>query len=315
MQANMKGEKLMDTILMPVKKMLAILFGVFFMLLTVGQNVNTITPLDADNIKLDLALMSDIHMEGNVPEKFVSISRCFNSLNGGKDCFNGLVITGDNSMCAQNIENMFFYGALHNISKIKNVYIASGNHDVGNDDEDFGTFEELRARQLGYINAFIDKDVDELYYSRVVNGYHLIFMGPDAAECLYRTLSDKQLDWFEAELDKAAASGLPIFVFNHHPYSCISEGHDRYISLLNKYDNIFTIVGHTHAYNDYGTVPGVKGTPEITVPSLSEKYTDSDSEKVGFGKVLEVYEDQVVIRAYDYYQGCFTGEVLTYTIK
>ena len=120
--------------------------------MTIGQKVNTFESLDKKNIKLDVTLMSDIHMEGNVPQKYYDIPRAFNALNGGKDYIDAVVMVGDNSMCAQNIENMFFYGVLERINPIKPYYPAMGNHDVGCDDEQFGTFEELRERQLQYLH-------------------------------------------------------------------------------------------------------------------------------------------------------------------
>ena len=307
----MKGEKTMEKFLMPFKKTLAMFFGLFFMLMTIGQNVKTFEPLDKDNLKLDLTIMSDIHMEGTVLEKFEIIPKCLNSLNGGKKYIDALVTVGDNSICAQNIENMFFYGVLNNVNPIRPYFVATGNHDIGNDDEDFGTFEELKARHLGYINSFVDKNVTELYYSEVVKGYHLILLGPDTAEGGSRNMLDKQLDWFEAELDKAAESGLPIFVFNHYPLCVISQGRDRYVELLNKYDNIFVIVGHAHSEPIFDYIPGDKKTPEIGVPSL----TSNNDGTIGYGYQMEVYENTVTIRTYDYYTGAYTGTDMTYTLK
>ena len=300
----------MNKILMPLKRTLAMFFGLFFMLMTIGQNVKTFEPLDKENVKLDLTIFSDVHMEGNVLNKFESIPKCFNSLNGGKDYIDALVLVGDNTMCAQDIENMFFYGVLNNVNPIKPYFITIGNHDVGNDDESNGTFEELKERQLGYMQSFVDSNINELYYSKVVNGYYLIFMGPDTAECHDRNFSDKQLDWLEGQLDEAAKTGLPIFVFNHHPYYYVEQGYSRYVSLLNKYDNTFAIVGHMHYYTYFRTVPGAKGTPEIWIPSLS----DNDAGP-GLGYQMEVYENQVVFRGYNYYTGNFTGNDMTYTLK
>ncbi len=293
------------------KKAISLFFGCLFMLVPIGQKVNPIEPLDREGLKLDLAIMSDIHIEGNGFDKFPIVPKCFNSLNGGKNFIDALVINGDNSICAQNIENMLFYGMLNNTNPIRPYYVATGNHDIGNDDESFGTFDELKARHLGYINSFVDKNVTELYYSEVVKDYHLILLGPDTPECGNRNLSDKQLDWFEAELDRAAESGLPIFVFNHYPCCVINEGYARYISLLNKYDNIFLIVGHAHSSPIFDVVPGEKKTPEIWVPSL----TSNSDHTTGYGYMAEVYESSVTFRTYDYYTGTFTGTDMTYTLK
>lgn len=298
----------MQKFLLPFKKTLAMFFGLFFVLMTAGQTVKPIEPLDKNNIKLNVAIMSDVHMEGNVVEKFSFIPKCMNSLNGGKDYIDALALVGDNVMCAQDIENMFFYGVMNNVNPIRPYFPAVGNHDVGNDDPDFGTYEELRERTLGYMQSFVDESITELYYSKVVNGYHLIFLGPDTAECHTRNFSDKQLDWFEAQLDEAAESGKPIFVFNHHPFYSVGQGFSRYISLLNKYDNIFVIIGHMHYYTDYDIVPGDKGTPQILIPSLW------DNDEQGLGYQMEVYENQVNFRGYNYYKGSFTDNSYTFTL-
>lgn len=301
----------MTKLILFFKKLISLFLGCLFMLVPIGQKVSPMEPLNRDSLRLGLAIMSDIHIEGNGFDKFPIVPKCFNSLNGGKDFIDALVINGDNSICAQNIENMLFYGMLNNTNPIRPYYVATGNHDIGNDDEDFGTFDELKARHLGYINSFVDKNVTELYYSEVVKDYHLILLGPDAPECGARCLSDKQLDWFEAELDEAAKSGLPVFVFNHYPCCVISEGCARYTSLLNKYDNIFLIVGHAHSAPIFDTVPGEKKTPEIRVPSL----TSNNDETTGYGYQMEVYENSVVFRTYDYYTGTYTGTDMTYELK
>ena len=301
----------MENILLHLKKALAIFFGLYFMILAVGQKVTPIEPLDKENLQLDVTVMSDIHMEGNVFKKHVMIPKCFTELKGGKKYIDAVAMVGDNSICAQDIENMFFFGVLNNVNPIKPYFPAVGNHDIGCGDPQFGTFEELRERQIGYFNLFVDKNINELYYSEVVNGYRLIFMGPDAPEEQVRTLSDKQLDWFEAELDKAAETGLPVFVFNHHPYQVIGQGYDRYVSLLNKYDNIFVIVGHAHYAPQYDTVTGDKGTPQIWVPSLTCNNDDIN----GTGYQMEVYKDKVVFRQFNYLEGGFTGLEYPFSIK
>lgn len=302
---------IIDKFLFPFRKILAIFFSVYFMVLAIGQPIKPIEPLDKKNLQLDVTVMSDIHMEGTVFNKHVMIPKCFKELWGGKKYIDAIAMVGDNSLCAENIENIFFFSVLKYINPIKSYYPAMGNHEVGCGDPQFGTFEELREKQLGYLNSFVDKNINELYYSEVVNGYRLIFMGPDAPEEQVRTLSDKQLDWFEAELDKAAESGLPVFVFNHHPYGVIGQGHDRYVSLLNKYDNIFVLVGHAHYPPQVSIVPGEKGTPEIYVPSLTCNNDDIN----GTGYQMEVYKDKVVFRLFNYLAGNFTGQEFSYTLK
>lgn len=70
-------------------------------------------------------------------------------------------------------------------------------------------------------------------------------------------------------------------------------------------------MGHAHSAPIFDTVPGEKKTPEIRVPSL----TSSNDETTGCGYQMEVYENSVVFRTYDYYTGTYTGTDMTYELK
>ena len=297
----------MKQLLFLLRKGLALFLAIYFLCLALPIKSDTIAPLDADNLKLQLAVMADLHTEGNSIARFKVNTQSVKHLDAVKDTADALVLLGDNTMNGQRGEALFFYGLMETVNPIRPYYPIMGNHDVGNEDESNGSFSKLRERQLDYLNTFVDRSLTELYYSKTVNGYTLIFMAPDTEECHERNFSDAQLDWLEAQLDAAAETGLPIFIFNHHPTSRVGDGYDRYAQLVTKYPNTFIVVGHMHYYIYFTRVYGENVTPEIWVPCLSMMDEDGTAnDKTGLGYLMEVYDNEVVFRGMNFYEGKLT---------
>ena len=295
----------------------ALICSVFFVLLTLGVKPAPIEPLDKENLRMELALIADPHTEGNNLTRFKVNSTCFKNLKGGAENIDALVLLGDLTMNGQEGENILFYGMMERVNPIKPYYPLIGNHDIDNDDAE--KRNEKRARALSFLQAFVDPALEHPYYAKEVNGYKLIFLFADQDDegGSGRVLTDTQLDWFASELASAAETGKPIFVFCHFPYYYMgADCYDRYVSLLNSYDNIFVIVGHMHYYMRATTIPGEKGTPEIWVPCVT--MTDENNEpyeETGLGYLMEVYEDSVEFRAFNYYTDEFLEWSVSYTLQ
>ena len=297
------------------RRALAVLCSVLFVLFTLRMQPAPIEPLDREALQMELALIADAHTEGNNQTRFEVNSTCFKNLEGGKDVIDALVLLGDNTMNGQAGEYLLFYGMMERVNPVRPYYPVVGNHDLDSDDPE--TRDKKADRTLSYLQTFVDPELETLYYSKTVKGYKLIFLaGLETDESSGRYLSEAQLDWFETELDSAAETGLPIFVFNHFPYyymddTCI----DRYVELLNRYDNIFVIVGHMHYYMRATTVPGEKETPEIWVPCVTRLGEDNEPIDVtGRGYLMEVYKDRVEFRGYNYYTQEFLDWNETYPL-
>ena len=305
----------MTSVLGIFRRILATLLSVLFVLFTARLKPATIEPLDKENLKMELALIADAHTEGNNQTRFEVNSTCFKNLEGGKDTIDALILLGDNTMNGQDGEYLFFYGMMERVNPIRPYYPIVGNHDLDNDDPE--KRDKKAARTLQYLQTFVDSGIDRLYYSKTVKGYRLIFLAaPQTDESSGRRLSEEQLDWFEAELDAAAETGLPVFVFNHFPYYYMDDTcRDRYVELLNKYDNTFVIVGHMHYYMRAETIPGEKGTPEIWVPCVTMLGEDNEPiDATGRGYLMEVYADRVEFRSYNYYTQEFLDWSATYSL-
>lgn len=297
-------------------RIMTFFLSAFFIFSTTNQEVKPVQPENENSMKLAVALMADVHMEGNCLPRFDLTKKAMKNLEGSKDWMDALVLLGDNTMNGNEGEYDLLYSMLDNINPIRPYYLICGNHDVGNSaDADYDT---LIGRFTSYLQHFVDKNISKAYYAKDVNGYKMIFLAPDNAEVNGRFFSDAQLDFLEAELNKAKESGKPVFVFNHHPSSYIDDAcYDRFIDLMNSYDKIFFIVGHMHYYWRCTTVPGKMHTPEIWVPNFGH-LADDDSridEQSGRGYVMEVFDDSVSFRAFNYYTNAFFGvNDITYSL-
>jgi len=307
----------MRKLLIPLRKALALFLATYFFFATLPMKSDTIAPLDTEKLRLSLAVVSDVHTETNNYPRFKINIQSMKHFGMVKDTADALLLLGDNTMNGQQLENLFLYGMLETVNPIKPYYTIVGNHDIGNvGDEPDGSFPTLRERQLDYMQTFVDRSVEELYYSETVRGYHVIFMAPDSEECHRRNFSDAQLDWLEAELQKAAEDEKPIFICNHHPLSYVVQGHDRFEQLVTQYPNTFLLVGHMHYYTYFRTIRGKYDTPEIWVPTLSMMENDgTPNDMSGFGYLLEVYDDEVVFRGINFYEGKRTDTEQHYALQ
>ncbi len=298
-------EKFLDFLL----RILNFFIVLYFVFATSSQTVEPFSPADPENLRLGVALMADIHMEGNCIPRFQTTAKGFKNLGGCKDWLDALVLLGDNTMNGQQGEYDLLYGMLGRINPIRPYYLICGNHDVGNSAD--ADYDKLIGRFISNLQKHVDKDIQTAYYAKEINGYRLVFLAPDNAEVNGRFFSDAQLDFLEAQLNAAKETGKPVFVFNHHPSRYIDDAcYDRFIDLMNSYNKIFFIVGHMHYYWRFTTVPGRMGTPEIWVPNFGHLADDDGriDEQSGRGYLMEVYDDRVAFYDYNYYSNTRYGE-------
>ena len=133
----------------------------------------------------------------------------------------------------------------------------------------------------------------------------MIFLGLEeltVGECV---MSKAQYDWLKGVLDKAAAEEAPIFVFNHHPINWFrgTEGSgldsNSLSNLLKQYDSLLYIHGHIHDDLDAANFYTRNGVSCINLP----RCTEITEYAAGDGIVVEVYEDEVVVRGRDFIKG------------
>ncbi len=282
-----------------------------FFIFSPSGDITPYAPLDKDNLKMNFTVISDGHLEGNNGQKHDNYGEGFCDMASAEVISRALVMVGDNTMNGQAVETSMLYGLMRKYNKIENVLMAVGNHDICPGKHNMGDYDKLKQRFIDYNNAFLDHKIENLYHSQVIDGYHFIILSSDCDAGIQQYLSPEQLAWLDAELQSAAESGKPVFLFSHWPLDNVfsdvwTEGHvgeqsDELHALLTKYDNrIFFFTGHLHMgiFEDgYGVKEDGKIT-YINVPSFGSENTDGDADvqDTGLGLQVEVYESELVVR-------------------
>jgi 3',5'-cyclic AMP phosphodiesterase CpdA len=261
-----------------------------------GSKAESYSAERPDELITSFAVVSDIHVETNHPEPYNSLKGVLQGIKVGKD-IDAVVYTGDNVMNGQVLEDVFFYSAVRAVMPAKNNYVITGNHDLGNGEGDYSKF---RSNFILFNKLVLGNDIDELYYYKVVNGCYMIFMSSEDLCVGDYVISDEQLNWLKCVLDKAQAENAPILVFNHHPIYLVRDRDYREIAwLLQKYDNLVYFHGHYHNQLTTDSFYEWHGVDCINVPRATEN-SDYDP---GSGLVVEVYEDEIVVRSRDFIKG------------
>ena len=288
---------------------------------------------DPDKCELNFAVLSDCHVEGNNLARYKVFTRVLQDVKRNRSGHDAVAFLGDSTMNGQHIENLLFHGAVHALLRGENVLPVIGNHDVGNGQ---GDYETLQNRWYDYTRAFFGRKLSVPYYYEVVDGYYFIFLAQEAQRVYEMPMSDAQFAFLADALDKAAASGKPAFVFEHFPTEDASDMDlqptDRLMQMLAAYNrehDLFVFVGHTHMpMSLFWSFHTYDGDPETYLPCLTrlgggEDHTVLDD--TGVGLEVEVYENEVVLRARDFYRSEWyvddveDGEVIlcekTYALK
>ena len=264
-----------------------------------------------DDCKLTFSVLSDVHVEGNNFERYKIFARALQDVkrNAANDA---VVFLGDSTMNGQHIENLLFHGAVTSVlGKDATVLPVMGNHDIGNGD---GDYETLQNRWYTYTEAFFGRKLQHPYYYEVINGCYFIVLGMEAQLVYEMVITDEQYAWLEGVLAEAAESGKPCFVFSHYPTddAIDAQGNSTYrlVNMLADYSrqhDLFAFVGHTHMpMHLWWSFHNTDGYPETYLPRLTDLAGENDNEAyedTGVGVQVEVYENEVVIRARDFYRG------------
>ena len=218
------------------------------------------------------------------------------------------------------------------------ILLAIGNHDTwgndGNPSESFDLFYRYTEKICGFKR-------DKAYFSHVIHGYHLIFLGSEKDAGCAAYISDEQIEWFQKEMEEAGKSGKPIFVFCHQalngrhglprtwgypeePDLPLKEGgigasSETVAAILKQYPNTYYFSGHSHMglsgegwkeIDGYSTFEIEDGLRMINFPTTACGNHHCEDASQGIGMQLEVYDDRVVLRPRNYYDHEWTKVVI-----
>lgn len=249
-----------------------------------------------DELITSFVVVSDIHVETNYPESYQNLSDVLYGIKAGEN-IDAVVYTGDNVMNGQVTEDFLFYSAVASVMPADINLVAVGNHDVGNGE---GDYEALRKKFLVNNALYLGNIQKNDYYYKVLNGCYMIVLTSEDEAASDFCMSEEQFSWLESVLKKAKTENATVFVFNHFPIRYLKNSDpSRLAKLLAEYDTRLFIHGHIH--NDMGTDNFYKsyGIDCINLPRI----TETTSYTAGDGIVVEVYDDEIVVRARDFIKG------------
>lgn len=288
-----------STVFVFVKQVLATLMTLLMMLSPAfGGNGAVYEAENKEELVMSFAAVSDTHVETNNPEAYKAFYDLLEGVKGGKD-IDATVFLGDNVMNGQVLEDIFFYLGVAGVKPSENIFVTMGNHDIGNGE---GDFAQLNTKFIFNNNFYLKNDLDKGYYYKVINGCYMIFLASEDLTVNTCVMTEEQLEWFKGVLDEAAAKNAPTFVFNHHPLTYLSGVDGNSLkNLLAEYDNILYIHGHIHDELDADNFKNEGGVNTINLP----RSTETVEYEPGDGIVVEVYEDEVVVKVRDFIKGEF----------
>ncbi len=287
-----------------------------------------------NNIKLCATIVSDTHIDENHPIKILPMYHLIRSLKDAKKNNADAFITVGDTTSRGSKNNWDMTRSCFNKvpDAAKKIILTIGNHDGWNDDDFDAAINE-------YYSAYKDickREINTSYFSEVINGYYFICIGNEADSGCEAQISDKQMDWFRNEIEKAAETKNPVFVFCHQslnqrhglprtwdrhedPNRPLTDGgigdrSEEVAEILKSCKNVFYFSGHSHMglcgedmknAEGYSTFEEEDGVTLINLPSLSCGNHHGEIQKTGIGLQLEIYEDRVILRPKNFISGKF----------
>lgn len=265
---------------------------------------------DEENVNLAVVAFADTHIRptGISPYNFEC---ALDDIENSDIDFDAFLIAGDLSELGDDISYELMWDALDK-TEIDNILLATGNHDVR-------VVYDLRTEQIiDKTNSFLGTEIDKPYYSYDINGYTFIVMGSDSRLFEKAVISDEQLAFIDAELERATKDGKPAFVMCHQPLENthglpevwknggIGEQSEKVREILVKYKNVFFLNGHLHdgVYeNSLEILDEEKGVYSVNLPAFGKENDYGKFLQPGLGTYFEIYDDEVVFTARDFRAG------------
>lgn len=286
------------------------LFATFMILLTMmspafGNSGATYEAQKPDELITSFVVLSDIHVETNNSASYKYLYETLEGVKAGEDV-DAVIYTGDNVMNGQDLENILFYSAVNAMDPAEKNFVLAGNHDLGNS---AGDYEKLLKSYINYNKLFLGEDVGKGYFYRVVNGCYIISLVSEEPTTWGLVIGEEQFAWLEGVLKEAQVAAAPIFVFNHFPIRYEGGSSERLAALLNQYGADLFVHGHYHDHPIYaGNFYKDHGINSINLT----RPTEVNLFEAGEGIVIEVYEDEFVVRVRNFITGQWK-EDLVYT--
>jgi predicted MPP superfamily phosphohydrolase len=261
-----------------------------------------------------ILVLGDSHYPGKYPENKEAVIR---SINGWPDVALVAVVGDLNEDIGRPKEyeaSKAYFGNLQ-----KPAAFVVGNHDYWYED----TKGEINQRVMAGTQTRQEKldrfraafEMKELYYSKRLGGYLLIFLSTDHLESRdFAEMSSAQVDWFKAELERNR--DLPTIVFFHAPLQGTLESYDvpKFVAkpddiiehFLAANPQVFLWVsGHVHLSVRSASYPGgdklfLGRVRSVSCPDMNRRTIWTTS--------LYLYPDRVEVRTWNHRWGFWESQ-------
>lgn len=270
-----------------------------------------------DTRYLTLAVVSDTHV-GNAAAGAV-LANGMRDISAAEQAVDAVLVLGD---CTDNgnEKNWQTFAKAMEKCTVKEKIILLGNHDTWTSYDTPHDYNEALANYLKYANAVMGTNYDKPRYTRDIYGFRFIVMAPEDTD-VSAVVSDEQLRWLDGELAaaKAANPQKPVFVLMHQPMNfthAVGDNSDnngfsdnavskKLQAILNKYQDVFYMSGHTHfGLNDgtsfdypegFTTVERISDTvTSVNLPAYGKpSLVFGGDPLLGDGLIVNVYGDRV----------------------
>ncbi|MBP9989700.1 MAG: metallophosphoesterase, partial [Ruminococcus sp.] len=281
-------------------------------------------------IKLNIAITSDNHLDINAKEnkrRIKTVKKALADVQNSEPPVDAYIPVGGTTSRGLTANWEIVKQCFADFKPAKQIIFTLGNHDMW-DESGYLGYDNAIKNYYKYSKEICSQKLDKPYFERIINGYHFIFLGSTKAaeneDCA--AFGEEEINWLENTLVQAKKSGKPIFVFchqsinNHHGLPRTWEEKERdwepeiggigkessaVKEILNRFNNIYYFSGHSHMglcgekhfkKNGYASFENHNGVNYINLPTLTRYSHHGETEQPGFGVMLEVYDDKVVIR-------------------
>lgn len=274
---------------------------------------------EPDKIRLNASIVSDTHLDTEFKPIGWFLGIGLRDMANAKTPVDTVIVTGDLTNYGDEASIDHFFDIMEKNWE-GNAVIAMGNHDIGHVEDK--TAEEARQYFVKKYNEYTGLEIEQPYYSTMVNGYRFIVMTDQSDDSWdHPDLYQDQFDFLVAELEKSKAEDKPVFVVCHWPLAHthgeetawddgdIDEPYSTMIQeIIEQYENVFFLSGHIHIGlngNFTRETFGVSsydyrnGVHYLNLPSYG-LFSRYGTLLGGRGYQMEVYDDYVMFRARNY---------------
>ncbi len=289
------------------------IISIFFSNLT--QSVDPYKTAKDEEPVFNGVIIADLHTDGNIlRNRNNEVRKILNGVSLSENPLDAFVIAGDYSNAGAEVEKKNLKRFLSCYGEKGQILLQMGNHD-SQATSDATDITEASERFRSFIAEY-GIETDENYYYKEVNGVAFIIMATEKIEIPENTndafITEKQIQWLDSSLAKAAETNKPVFVITHQPLKGLNGieedfyngvGSDAILSTIKKHTEngtkVVIVTGHTHIPLNANTFWNEGNLYSVNLPTVLEG-ADDNFDGNGNGVVVEVYKNSCVIRARDF---------------